>query len=599
MRIDALISLRSVIENHSPSIARNFQSRIFVILRSTCLESSHRVNAEALRGIRAFVDVIRTEEEASRRYYHEDVSSLIESLITIISPKLTTFDIDQEVKEASLMAAAKLLNRCGDNLYDISGNLLLQFCGRLDNELTRIPALRAIDLASSSLFPLEYGSMFPSYVKIICGYLRQQSRHLRQCALETLDLLVKKASQYFDNELITLVLMESTVLIDHDDVVLVHMSLQVIFDAFSSCENFDIRLFEALVPKLLEMSISPVLQGQSLQRLVSIFTILPKFSYIASDLQVDRIVSSLFKHAISNPVFKQTFVSFASCVAGALSAADSHLHVDIIQALLQKLHDSSSDNEKLCVLYSLREIGKGEDLAHIAGISDLVLSCFNSPLEDIKVAAAVAFGSIAVGNVSIFLPMILGKLKSSESVYLSFISLKEILSIFVVRKVGLSQLCEQLQEPILSHACASEESVRNAVSECLGLLLLLNSGVFSWVMTLSCDASPFSRWTSVSAVRYALMRRDIETPVLIFENIDVIFGLLIDDDLEVRKMALMMTNVAFFYHPHDMESRLKHICDVILEALGFKREIVVDLGPFKHKVDEYFLSIASLLLIYD
>jgi len=60
-----------------------------------------------------------------------------------------------------------------------------------------------------------------------------------------------------------------------------------------------------------------------------------------------------------------------------------------------------------------------------------------------------------------------------------------------------------------------------------------------------------------------------------------------DSDLEVKRAALLMVNTAIHHNPSVVAAYLaKPITPLLLETLRVKMERVVDLGPFKHKVDD-------------
>jgi cullin-associated NEDD8-dissociated protein 1 len=64
-------------------------------------------------------------------------------------------------------------------------------------------------------------------------------------------------------------------------------------------------------------------------------------------------------------------------------------------------------------------------------------------------------------------------------------------------------------------------------------------------------------------------------------------SLLSDTDLEVRKASLLMINAALRHHGYVLNENLKeNVIPRLFEALEFKLERTVDLGPFKHTVDD-------------
>lgn len=82
---------------------------------------------------------------------------------------------------------------------------------------------------------------------------------------------------------------------------------------------------------------------------------------------------------------------------------------------------------QLLSLLCLGEIGRRKDLSGHANIQYVIIGSFNSPSEEIKSAASFALGNIAVGNLSQYLPFILGQIDSQSKLqYLLLHSLKEV-----------------------------------------------------------------------------------------------------------------------------------------------------------------------------
>ena len=74
---------------------------------------------------------------------------------------------------------------------------------------------------------------------------------------------------------------------------------------------------------------------------------------------------------------------------------------------------------------------------------------------------------------------------------------------------------------------------------------------------------------------------------VLLEKMEFFLALLKDDDLEVRHAALQMSNAAVHHQPELISNFLNtHIQPVLFESVTFKSERVVDLGPFKQKVDD-------------
>jgi cullin-associated NEDD8-dissociated protein 1 len=93
------------------------------------------------------------------------------------------------------------------------------------------------------------------------------------------------------------------------------------------------------------------------------------------------------------------------------------------------------------------------------------------------------------------------------------------------------------------------------------------------------------RWTVVSALKYAMIGK--APHAVLCKHMDFFLVLLKDEDLSVRHASLQMCNAAV-HHQRGLISQYLNtlIQPVLFETVTFKSERVVDLGPFKQKVDD-------------
>lgn len=135
---------------------------------------------------------------------------------------------------------------------------------------------------------------------------------------------------------------------------------------------------------------------------------------------------------------------------------------------------------QLLALLCLGEIGRRKDLSNHPNIEAVVIRSFQSPTEEIKAAASYALGNIAVGNLALYLPVILSQIdRQAKLQYLLLHSLKEVIARQSMdgEAKGNMDLQDADVQKILSllftHCESEEEGVRNVVAECLGKLALI------------------------------------------------------------------------------------------------------------------------------
>ena len=139
---------------------------------------------------------------------------------------------------------------------------------------------------------------------------------------------------------------------------------------------------------------------------------------------------------IAVALHKQAYHSIAKCVAALLVACpQSHGPAAITQVvdgfLTSIKNPSSSRSIQLLAILGLGEIGRSIDLGHrCLDLQTALLDCFSSSSDDVKQAAAIAIGAVAVGNLNSMLKFILSEIRSqpTKRQYLLLHSLKEVIS---------------------------------------------------------------------------------------------------------------------------------------------------------------------------
>jgi len=188
--------------------------------------------------------------------------------------------------------------------------------------------------------------------------------------------------------------------------------------------------------------------------------------------------------------------------------------------------------------------------------------------------------------------------KGQKTQYLLLTSLREVISIGVTKR-GPSDLSlrEHLRPhvprvlPILcQYADSNEESVRNVVSESLGHLLIVDQDSVLTALTplFTSTTSWRVRAAAVSTIRFAASKQCPAATILpLKERLLTCLG---DEELQVRKAALHSLNVACL--SSSCSEIFRAHTDLIFESIKEdskqRPELIreVDLGPFKHKVDD-------------
>jgi cullin-associated NEDD8-dissociated protein 1 len=637
LKLDALVFLRLSLDHLSPSVTQPALGKVLPLVIAIVAEEWYKLIAEALRALSSIITTIRPKDPSSPGCFDDsfDYASFTAVIFGSISSRLEALDIDQEIKECAITAVGLLFSHCGTCLAPRLPHVLSVLHRRLENEVTRIPTLKALNtMASSDSVTLDLSSFLLSAGKDLAQYLRQSSRSLKQLTLQTLTTLIQSTShfnktgqkasvQWQDHSMVMAIFAETSSLVGDADLHLTHLCIQLFITILSdpnavklATEPFEVHVY----PKLCTLAKSCLLQGLTLQSLIKLLQSLSAsnlahmgFQNLFHSLYLDAAISSELDSAeFSN---KQSLSNLSKCVAGiclvyGTDGAVSIRETAIVQFTsdLSQLSASSGspldEARKQLALLCLGEIGQYTNLAGTPGLKELIPSFFgNGHSEDTKLAAAYSLGHIAVGNLDVFLPVVLPSDSSTESVhqYLLLATLKEIIVVMANRKVDFQSYLSMILPVLLAQCQATEESVRSMVAECLGVLTAIpvfTSQIIPILLNLlQQDEDKLTRRMIANAMRFTLSRSSDTSeinPVM-----DHFLLLLDDDDLEVKKAALVMVNTATHHNPNTVEAHLENfITPRLVETLKIKLERSVDLGPFKHKVDDNLpLRKASLTCI--
>merc|ERR1719145_72242 len=143
---------------------------------------------------------------------------------------------------------------------------------------------------------------------------------------------------------------------------------------------------------------------------------------------------------------------------------------------------------------------------------------------------------------------------------------------------------------ILEKNCENEEEgVRSMVAECLGSLACLEPKtilpVLGKMATKDSPKKAIIRWTVGSAVKFSIGGQISSTKLAPFMS--TFLGLLQEEDLAVKNVALLMVYSAVHHSPQLVVGLMQgQILPEIYELAQLNLERKIDLGPFKHKVDD-------------
>jgi len=587
LKIEALTFLRLLLASHDPRVFHPFIKVIAGPVFKAIRDPYYRISAEGLRVGCELVHVLRPEGVSF------DYKAYVPDLFAATFDKLKAQDIDQEVKESAITCMGLILAILGDELSKSQlSEVLAILLDRLGNEITRLTAVKSLESIANSRLHLDLSSILPEAIKELSSFLRKANRQLKQSSLSTLAVLVKnygtdgKASELFKG-----VLIELAPLISDSDLHLTHLALHLCTLIVQADPHSVTTVADQIFPKSLELMKSSLLQGLALESLLSLFSELVRVN--ASQLGFAVLLDRLLSLVNQKEVPKQVLLNTAKAVAALSLATDPKQRDATIVRFIKDLK-SKEEPSKHLALYCLGEIGRRTDLSSHSDIHASILSAFDSINEETRQAASFALGNVAVGSLKTYLPQILEEINRTPRIkYLLIHSLREI----IVRQSSSSDGIEHLRGfqsailPILFENCENEEEgTRNVVAECLGKLAIVSpKEIVSALSDRVKSDSPFTRSTIVTALKFAILERS-KQPVdqLLLPEMPKFLELLRDKDLNVRRNTLLTLNYAAHNKPTLIRDILPTYLPLIYNESKVKPELIreVDLGPFKHKVDD-------------
>lgn len=601
IKLDSLVFLQSALkcENHLPSSVRPHVLPILPLVSSAAAEDWYKIIAEALR-VLSLVPKLLIRDDSSDDDMDVGDSVLVDDettkkCVTIlydgIQPRLTENDIDQEIKETSIIAIGELVSRLGNLLpSDSISSILSLLLERLGNEITRNSALRTLGRIATSPLKIDISSVLSDATVQLAHFLRQSSRSLRLCVLETISSFVQSNSSKMNFELFELILTEAGPLITDADLQVCQLAVNVSYDVLVSSEESIKTIKTTTLAPLLKLAASPLLQGMALHSTTKFLEELSVSK--SSDVTYAEISDSLYA-AVDQETKQEAMSNLSKCLASICAVAQKKLQNKVISDLVKDVKASDALKRRLGLL-TLGALGERVDLSGVKKLGDVLLAAFSNDDDQTKTAAAFALGHVSVRAMDVFLPVILEALSKGTSVYLILSSLKELIVCAIANDVDLQARNVDLILPHLVSFCENEdEGVRSMVAECMGCFISMKAKqILPTLKDLAQSKSDGSEssnlvlWTIAMSLRNALGSSNTDAAV-VSDYIGVFLEFLKSEDFQVRTATLLMINAAVWYRHEVIASKLTSIVlPTLLELLELKVVRTIDLGPFKHKVDD-------------
>nr|XP_040059898.1 cullin-associated NEDD8-dissociated protein 2 isoform X2 [Gasterosteus aculeatus aculeatus] len=554
-----------------------------------CVEDSfYKITSEALLVAQQLVRVMKAPAQSTTAS-GIDPAAFVRQVFPIILKRLKAADIDQEVKERAISCTGHLVCHLGDHLGVELVGVLAIFLERLRNEITRLTAVRTITLISASPLKIDLASILPETLSVLGSFLRKNQRALKLATLACLTALVQHHAAGIKPAALEPVLSELPALVDESDMHVSQVSISLLTSMSRACSSSVAKICSSVLPDVFRLVHSPLLQGGALAAILDFLQALVQSK--TNNLGYSQLLKSLtdpFHTSQSSLLHKQSYQSVARCVAALASSCPSQTPATVAGLLQEVKNPGSPESARVLALLCLGEVGRSGSLGASKDVQGVILEAISSSNEEVKTAASCALGSMAVGSLDDYLPFLLKEISSQpRRQYLLLHSLKEVISACAAS--SLSPHVESIWTLLLRYCECDEEGTRNLVAECLGKLTLVKAAQLLPRLRQQLTAgSPLTRSTVLTAVKFTIVDQPAAIDALLRDCMGDFLKTLQDEDINVRRVSLVMFNSAVHNKPSLIRGLLATVLPHLYRETQIRKDLIreVEMGPFKHSVDE-------------
>eukprot|EP00172_Hildenbrandia_rubra_P001282 Plantae.Rhodophyta-Hildenbrandia_rubra.ctg1828.p1 GENE.Plantae.Rhodophyta-Hildenbrandia_rubra.ctg1828~~Plantae.Rhodophyta-Hildenbrandia_rubra.ctg1828.p1 ORF type:complete len:971 (-),score=181.18 Plantae.Rhodophyta-Hildenbrandia_rubra.ctg1828:2891-5803(-) len=597
MKTGCLQFLSSAVEHCPPDSTDVVIERLTAGILAAADDRYYKITAESLKLCCLIMKRYGTEGKAL---------SHIDEMFDACLERFKAKDQDSEIKAAALECVSVGVAYYGSKIDTKKvSNAVLLISNRLENEVTRLTSVRALQLIADSPQSVRLSAQLSSIVVCLKEFLGKNRRALRLETLQLLTTLTPGLAPTFDSDIFA----SLSSLIDVDDLRLSARALRLC-TALLKSRGATVVPFVGeeggIFAKCLYLIVSPLLQGTALADLQDLLVILAEVN--CEPLTVFYMLKSLREAAASlrtdkgPPGSSQQFPvdAIAKCVAYVCSVSEDNVKADTASSFIKEM-ETKDPKQRVFAMTCLGELGRASQLSFSeeirASSHRSILKAMDASEEEVQTAAAIAYGAITAGNNASEVPELANLIRQRpENRYLLLLALKEVIEHAAVDNVAIYVpllLPLFLQNSFEEKDRIGTESVKTATAECLGLLAQVDPEKVIKALEDGAKSTDSSMKNLVlSSVRFAassgrtVTHRAFRTSLK--SSLGTFLTLLSDPDAQVRKSCLQAINGISrsryeLLQPH-LDELLPTIYSQTVKNTGLVR--TVDLGPFQYEEDD-------------
>ncbi|XP_021566314.1 cullin-associated NEDD8-dissociated protein 2-like [Carlito syrichta] len=504
IRMDALVFLQGLLGTEPAEAFHPHLPTLLPPVIACVADPFYKIAAEALLVLQELVRALWPLDRPRTL----DPEPYIGEMSAATLARLRATDLDQEVKERAISCMGHLVGHLGDKLgHDLEPTLLL-LLDRLRNEITRLPAVKALTLVAVSPLQLDLQPILAAALPVLASFLRKNQRALRLATLAALDALAQSQGLSLPPSALQAVLAELPALVNESDMHVAQLAVDFLATVTQAQPASLAQVSGPVLSELLRLLRSPLLPAGVLAATEGFLQALvgtrpPCMDYAKL---ISLLTAPVHDQAVDGGLglHKQVFHSLARCVA-ALSAACPQEAAGTASRLVSDARSPhSSTGVKVLAFLSLAEVGQVAGPGPQRELKTVLLEALGSPSEDVRAAASYALGRVGAGNLPDFLPFLLRQIESEpRRQYLLLHSLREALG--AAQPSSLKPYVEDIWALLFQHCEGPEEGTRGVVAECIGKLVLVNPPFLLPRFRKQLAAGqPHTRSTVITAVKFLI-----------------------------------------------------------------------------------------------
>ncbi|XP_069340513.1 cullin-associated NEDD8-dissociated protein 2 isoform X2 [Eulemur rufifrons] len=564
IRMDALAFLQGLLGTEPAEAFHPHLPALLPPVMACVADPFYKIAAEALLVLQELVRALWPLDRPRML----DPEPYVGEMSTATLARLRATDLDQEVKERAISCMGHLVGHLGDRLGDDLEPTLLLLLDRLRNEITRLPAVKALTLVAVSPLRLDLQLILAEALPILASFLRKNQRALRLATLAALDALAQSQGLSLPPSAVRAVLAELPALVNESDMHVAQLAVDFLATVTQAQPASLAEVSGPVLSELLRLLRSPLLPAGVLAATEGFLQALvgtrpPCVDY--AEL-ISLLTAPVYDQAVDGGpgLHKQVFHSLARCVAALSAACPQEAAGTANRLVCDARSPHSSTGVKVLAFLSLAEVGQVAGPRPQRELKAVLLEALGSPSEDVRAAASYALGRVGAGNLPDFLPFLLGQIEAEpRRQYLLLHSLREALG--AAQPDSLKPYAEDIWALLFQHCEGAEEGTRGVVAECIGKLVLVNPPFLLPRFRKQLAAGrPHTRSTVITAVKFLIS--DQPHPI----------------------DPLLKSFSAVHNKPSLVRDLLDDILPLLYQETKIRRDLIreVEMGPFKHTVDD-------------